>query len=505
MNTNNINPEEKMKQILTRILSLILTVFMLASGFSACSDSSQSGKNNQETKDTGQTSDTSPEETTDDGVYRDNVETKDYGGYEFRIYSRDDTWFNGNICVEELNGEGINDAIFERNLAVCDRFNISISEVTFTDTAVARATVLANEDAYDMINARCTAALDMAVEGILLEINTLPNIDLSKPYWDDSLTKDLALGPYCYFAVGDLNLTFYDYTSVLLFNKQLIHDYTLESPYDLVYDNKWTFDKYNEIASVVTTDLNGDGKMNANDRYGTIGTPNFVGYTLTLAAGVKSINKDENNYPIYNLASDNKFIEVFEKVFEIMWDSEQWFRTTITDQTSATLVNMFKNDQSLFFSTNFFNVPSLRDMDAEFGIVPFPKYNEAQEDYITRISFFDMFTVPITVSDTNRTSAIIEALTCESGNRVIPAYYDIALKTKIARDEDSQGMLDLIMAHRVIDCGDTIWVGLIRDSWLAAMFQNDNRTIASTAAKYTKTLDKQLANVITKLETNSGK
>ena len=147
---------------------------------------------------------------------------------------------------------------------------------------------------------------------------------------------------------------------------------------------------------------------------------------------------------------------------------------------------MFKNNQSLFFSTNFFNVPSLARHGHQFGILPFPKYNENQEKYITRISFFDMFTVPITVSDLDRTSAIIEVLNCESGNIVIPAYYEISLKTKYARDNDSSGMLDLIMEHRVVDLGDTIWVGEIRDGWLAAMYQNNNRNIASTAKKNTQ-------------------
>ena len=142
-------------------------------------------------------------------------------------------------------------------------------------------------------------------------------------------------------------------------------------------------------------------------------------------------------------------------------------------------------------------------MDTEFGILPFPKYNENQEKYITRISFFDMFTVPITVSDLDRTSAIIEVLNCESGNIVIPAYYEISLKTKYARDNDSSGMLDLIMEHRVVDLGDTIWVGEIRDGWLAAMYQNNNRNIASTAKKYSRLMSKTIEKVVTSLETNA--
>jgi len=490
---------------LLRLTATFLAAIISLTAIASCSDTADTTDTSTTT---GTTAADNAEDTTvpDDipGFYKDGLETVDYAGYSFRVYSRDDTWFNGNISVEELNGEGMNDAVYGRNLAVSDRFNIEIVETVGTNTDLARATVIANEDAFDMINARCTAALSMAQEGILIEISDLPNINLSKPYWDDSLTNDLAMGPFCYFAVGDLNLTFYDYTSVLLFNKQLVDDFQLESPYELVDANKWTFDKYLELASASVSDLDGNGTMNNQDLYGTIGTPHFVGYTLALGTGVKSINKDANNYPVYEIETDAKFIEVFERVFEIMWDSGQWFQTTITDQTSATLVNMFKNNQGLFFSTNFFNVPSLRDMDTEFGILPFPKYNEAQENFITRISFFDMFAVPITVADPDRTSRIIEALTCESGNTVIPAYYDIALKTKIARDEQSQAMLDLIMANRVIDCGDTIWVDLIRDSWLAPMFLNNNRTIVSTAAKFTKTIGKRLDAMIETFEKIKG-
>lgn len=492
-----------MKYTLIRAVALALSLLMLIPAFIACSDTASADDNNKANINT-PVSDTDTDESTTK-IYRDNVTTKDYEKYKFRIYSRDDTWFNGNICVDALTGEGVNDSIFERNLAVSERFNIVITETLSTNTDVARNTVLANEDAYDMINARCTAALNMAVEGILLEVSDLQNIDLTRPYWDQSLTKDLSLGSYCYFAVGDISLTFYDYTSVLLFNKQLIEDLGLKTPYDLVNANEWTLDKYNELSVAGIEDVNGDGKMNDKDKYGTIGTPNFVGYTLMLASGVKSVNKDPENYPVYEVATDSKFIEVFEKVMQIMWDSDQWMKTTISDQISSVFVNMFKNNQAIFFSTNFFNVERLRDMDTEFGIIPFPKYDANQANYITRISFFDMFTVPITVRDSDRTSAIIEALTCESKNKVIPAYYEIALKTRSARDEESQAMLDIIMANRVIDCGDTIWVDSIRDTWIVGMFSGNNRQIVSKATGYTRALNKQFETLMTKLEKNSLK
>jgi hypothetical protein len=59
------------------------------------------------------------------------------------------------------------------------------------------------------------------------------------------------------------------------------------------------------------------------------------------------------------------------------------------------------------------------------------------------------------------------------------------------------------MEHRVVDLGDTIWVGEIRDGWLAAMYQNNNRNIASTAKKYSRLMSKTIEKVVTSLETNA--
>jgi hypothetical protein len=157
---------------------------------------------------------------------------------------------------------------------------------------------------------------------------------------------------------------------------------------------------------------------------------------------------------------------------------------------------MFRENKGLFLCTIFYYIDIMRDMETEFGIIPFPKFDEKQERYRNRISFYDTFVVPITATNLDRTSIIIEALTCESMNTVVPAYYDIALKTKYTRDDESQEMLDLIMVNRVLDLGDTVYVGLIRDSWLANMFVNNQRDIVSAASKNIKTIDSALQKMI---------
>jgi hypothetical protein len=61
--------------------------------------------------------------------------------------------------------------------------------------------------------------------------------------------------------------------------------------------------------------------------------------------------------------------------------------------------------------------------------------------------------VPTLQEDAERTAVILEALAAESRYTVRPAYYDISLKTKHSRDDESQEMLDIIFSTRSYDFG----------------------------------------------------
>jgi hypothetical protein len=100
-------------------------------------------------------------------------------------------------------------------------------------------------------------------------------------------------------------------------------------------------------------------------------------------------------------------------------------------------------------------VTLLRDMETDFGIIPPPKFNNEQSDYCVAIhpGCTSSIAIPVTVENTERTGTILEALTAESKYTLLPAYYDISLKTKFARDDESQEMLDIIFANRIYDLG----------------------------------------------------
>jgi hypothetical protein len=97
----------------------------------------------------------------------------------------------------------------------------------------------------------------------------------------------------------------------------------------------------------------------------------------------------------------------------------------------------------------------MRAYDGNFGILPMPKLNEIQEDYANAVhpTCGTTLSIPVTALDLDRTGIILEALTAESHYTLQPAYYDVTLKTKLSRDNESSEMLDIIFATRIYDLG----------------------------------------------------
>lgn len=174
------------------------------------------------------------------------------------------------------------------------------------------------------------------------------------------------------------------------------------------------------------------------------------------------------------------------------WDNDSWYANKSRDNSDPLLTNMFQSGKGLFMDMTFYYIESLREMEADFGIIPYPKYDEAQDEYYSRIEGCELSCVPITVSDTERTSIILEALACESAKQVQPAYYDVSLRTKYTRDEESQEMLDIIFDHRVFDLGDTIWCGDLRDGVFEGMFMNNDRAISSKFASMETVMNEKI-------------
>lgn len=473
-----------MKRTLSALMAAILTALAAAScGEAAAAPPSPGTDAETAAADTA----AAPEETEPEAL-TDGLPEMDFGGAAFNIYTRVNT-SNYKMLAEEQNGDILNDAKFNRNTKIAERFNVVFSETEYTDENAPIKAVTAGDDTYSLMNVRCSASINMMLGGTCYDTSSLPYIDLSKPYWDDELSRYINIGEKNFITIGSSNLTAIDFMSGLLFNKDLAEKYGFESFYDTVRDGKWTFDRLAECAASVTEDINGDSQLNDEDQFGALSAAKFLHASFIPAANAWYIKKDENNMPVFEMDTDEYFIGVYNKILDILNDNGAWYNTSDTTNEQETYTKMFRNGQGLFFTVMFYFIAGLRDMDIDFGILPFPKYNEEQDRYYGRLCFFDAAVVPVSPPDASMSAAVLEAMSCESYNSVVPAYKDVVLKSKFTRDEDSSEMIDIIMAHRILDYGDSIYCGDIRDGFMSNLFIKTNRDIASKAASSAKKIN----------------
>ena len=439
-----------------------------------------------------------------------NIPIEDFGGYTFNFISRRennpewDIWGNRDIYSEAQTGEIINDAVYLRNRYVEEAYNCNITEFqSFNMLNDLKKTIRAGDDEYDVALPPLNQGINLAADGVLLNLGELSKLNLENKWWDQNANSSLSIGGKLYYTSGDMLILNNDSTGAFVFSKKLVQDNQLENPYQLVKDGKWTYDKFYSQAKDISADLNGDGVMDRNDKYGFMQYRDVL-HCLFHGAGGNFGEKNENDLPYFTLDSD-KNITILEKVFEIMNDPFNTYRLHMTYNEGVTNAfvlgqSMFEENRVLYYWIRLRDIEPLRSMEADFGILPIPKWDETQTDYRATVNFHvsACITIPISNSDPERTALFLEALSCKSKYTLQPAYYDISLNGKYVRDEESSEMLDIIFANRVYD------IGLIGDfagvrGTIDTMVDKDDRNFVSQIEKVRPRVETDIEKKITKI------
>lgn len=91
------------------------------------------------------------------------------------------------------------------------------------------------------------------------------------------------------------------------------------------------------------------------------------------------------------------------------------------------------------------------ETDFDYGVLPIPKYDESQSDYIVPIIHFvhSNFVTKL-AKDPEMISTVLENLSAESYKTLRPAYFKKVLEGKRAQDEGTLDMLDLIFSSETV-------------------------------------------------------
>lgn len=432
-------------------------------------------------------------------------EGADLGGKEFTVYNvKKDLW--NMICViqpDEINGETINDAIYNRNERVKQKLNCSIAEINAPEYTTMRSDVqtmiLAGDTTYDAIYMPMFYLIDGLTENYYHCLNDVETIHLENDYWDQVLLEATSLKSKNYFATSSAHLMGWDGLWCLFFNESMMDDLQLEYPYQLVRDGKWTLNKLTEY-SKAAANLNGDDSfaLNADGNcvYGCLSFNNCVDKFL-FGFGIDYVNKDKNDLPELACESE-KFISTVQRFAELNNGDGAYYLNASATTTDATYYqNFYEKQRCLFLAGEIKTAQLLRGMEQSFGILPYPKLDEQQANYrSTAVHQCASFTIPVTNTVPQDVGLLFDALSYESDQSVVEPYFSVLVEQKGLRNEESIEMLNLIKDTRSFDIGIAYqWVVSISDNLKGAV-TSANTDIASIIASNKPDAEKKLNDML---------
>lgn len=401
-----------------------------------------------------QTSGTEDTETTTAAETEANIYEKlrniDLDGYEFTVLTYDTGTWDVYVAPEGETGDVLNDAAYQRNREVEELLNVVITaqkesldsiEGTFQNMVLS-----GDGESIDLMTFWAPGQrIKFITENYVYDWKKLPNVDLDAEYYNSTANENYSFGGKQFFAVSDFTYTVQQHWRIL-FNKKLATDYNISSPYDAVFDETWTFDRFLSDIKNVAVDLNSDGIADIGDRFGLIANPHTTSAFL-YGFGQKPVMLVNDSFE-FNLSSE-RFTNMITRLVELC-DNPDVF---INKNGNEHYPNFF-NGNSLYMPYSS-DPAALRDVEVDFGYLPYPKWDETQENYVVWASG-GLMAVPSTLTDADRTGAVIEALSIASGKYLKDAFVEKYIEGKVLRDEESIRVYRLMRENMTYDFSDNI-------------------------------------------------
>ena len=441
--------------MLKKLLCLALTALMLVGVLASCA-----------LPDLNSSSTTDPNGS-QGGEIQEELEIPDtrYDDTELCFLTRDESeWSTLEIFAKEMtsNTDNINNAVYERNDSILQNYGVTVTEIKEVTgdhySMVSKETSAPTGD-FQVIVTNCYNSANMATNRFLWDLNSdsVEYLDLEKPWWDSNLAKGMSINEKLYFATGDLMTSDNDATFVILFNKQIATDVNLPDLYSMVSNKEWTMDKMSEFIQTAKQDKDGDGKLAFDTDVAGFAYTGDGPYCVVFGGGVLMCTKDEDDTPFYNLDVERaqNVVEkgklLFGKDYTVDLNAAQTSSGLTMVETGQ---KAFGENHALFMGEVMQCVTRLRGFDVDFGILPWPMYDTQQGSYYSMMhATASVVSIPRSINEEKlvMVTSMLEAMAYYSVDTLTEQYYEINLKTKGAKDEQSGPMIDEILASRACD------------------------------------------------------
>ena len=489
-----------------RVISLLLAALVLLTAFVAC------GKNNI-ADNSGGFSDATPEDLDADGVYEKLVKNANYNGSTFLICCGGNL-ANNDFIYDTESDNNLYEAEFRRKSKLEEDLGIKIETVERLYWAQCfgggpfhqdiYGDVMSGNKSYDLIYGCIYEDATLTEEGCLYSLSSLPNVSIERDWYDQDARKSLSISGDVYFINGDYSVFDDEYTHCILFNKQLCTDNGIDPAvfYGAVDKGSWTVDVLGAYCRNFYQDENGNGIADYGDRFGLLTWNDSVCAMFTACgARIATLNSDgEAELTMKTSTAVNMLSKYLDYAFN---DYVSINCQTVPGNDDGVSVrdNIFTSDLALFAQVMITYARNYGAyMFSDFGILPYPKYDEKQSQYYTysTLSVMNAVAVPLLINDYGMTGTFLEAASILGQTLVRPEYYNIALQRRMSRDDESQAMLDIIFSTRVYDVGYFYNIGSMYSN-LLAMFSQKSNTFNVLYAAYKTKMNSQLESINEKL------
>ncbi len=373
-----------------------------------------------------------------------------------------------------LNGDKLNDEIYNRELRTEERLGIKLEHVV-DDSGTEHSpldrltlSVQAQLDEYQLAAPNCYSAgnsvyLSQNIFYNLKNRERFPYTDTSAPYYFSEFIDQATYRDALYFVAGDISLDLIGNMFGTFFNKTIAEDvgYGDQTLYGLVRTGQWTIDKQLEIAAAAYTDVTGNGTTD-DDVFGLTIT-NLASLDAYLSAFNMTFVDNKGDSLAYNIDFERHF-DICETVYSMIFERKDlyvinnyyYYGGYTDDEAFEIITDKFVNEETLFATMEIEALSSkrVRNMRSDYGILPIPMFDEEQDGYHTSsYGIFSVWAIPTTTAETELSSAVLEYMSFYSYKYVSPTYYNDLLNGQYTRDLDTSKMLDIITGNFKMDFG----------------------------------------------------
>jgi ABC-type glycerol-3-phosphate transport system substrate-binding protein len=337
-------------------------------------------------------------------------------------------------------------------MEIQDRFNVNVDLTVVDDEAGGthleqdiNNLVAAGDPAYDLVYNGDGPIARNAINGDFLNLRSMSSIDFAKPWFAGS-SDVFTIGGKLFFTSNAFSISSIYMNDVLAINKDLAENLGLTVPYDKVRAGTWVMDDLIAMTDGVNQDLNGDGKMTEEDQYGFL-TQYYSEMCIQSNLGGSMITKDENGRLAFS-ADQERVVSIVDQYAKLIENGNDTFGAT--NEGGA---EVFGRGNSLFSYLEARIVYSkVRSYDVNFGILPFPKYNEDQQEYSA--AGYDIYwAIPLTTLNTDVAGTVVCAMSCYNYNQIVPLVWEVILGGKLSDMPDDADMFRIMRDVQYVDLG----------------------------------------------------